>query len=148
MTHDVRSRVALSYRFLLSAACATLVLLLSLHVTAAAQSSVSCRIQDFEATVHYGPDAGLSLGGVLTLQLDASGDTHGTLVRADGSQVNVVGQVTGRAINLALDLGNGRRVVGVGTADADIRSCQGAIGGQLSGPEPGDLGDWGYAIGG
>jgi hypothetical protein len=47
-----------------------------------------------------------------------------------------------------MDLGGGRTVYGTGSSLDEISDCTGEMGGSLSGPEPGDSGDWGYAIGG
>lgn len=110
-------------------------------------SSISCTI-DFEATVHQGPDAGLSLVGDLALQIESSGALSGALSQQDGSQVPVSGQAQGQAINLVFDLGSEQYIFGVGSLQYDIRECKGAIGGPFTGPQPGDNGDWGYALGG
>ncbi len=96
----------------------------------------------FEATVHYGPDAGLSLNGQVRLEVGASGTVSGILKLGDGSQVKAVGQANGRAINLMFDLGNDQKVFGVGTTERDIREGGGMMGGPFSGPRAGDLGDW------
>jgi hypothetical protein len=93
----------------------------------------------------------------------------GTLKPPGGAEVAVVGQVTGRAINLALDLGGGRAMFGTGTLFRPISECAGTAGGPLVGPEAvktsagraphpaapagqekveRNHGVWGYAIGG
>ncbi len=102
----------------------------------------------FEATVQQGPDTGLALIGDLTLTTDATGAVTGTLVQADGTEVNATGQVNGRAIHLVFALGNDQYVFGVGSLQYPFQECRGAIGGPFTGPQPGDSGDWGYALGG
>lgn len=109
----------------------------------------------FEATVRRGPDAGLSLDGLLALGLTPAGAVdHGQLVQADGTTVPVVGQVTGRAVNLLFQVGTGQTVYGVGTAAQDLRTACAALmtkhlyapmpplGGPLVGPKGDDSGDW------
>lgn len=109
----------------------------------------------FEATVRRGPDAGLSLDGLLALGLTPAGAVdHGQLVKADGTTVPVVGQVTGRAVNLLFEVGTGQTVYGVGTAAEDLRSAcatlmrqhlyapMPALGGPLVGPKGDDSGEW------
>lgn len=101
----------------------------------------------FEATVHQGPDTGLALVGNLTFHDDGSGGLTGTLVLGDGSEVAVVGQANGRAINLLFALGpglEGPHIYGVGTASHNIRECTGDVGGPLVGPQPGSSGDWAF----
>jgi hypothetical protein len=102
----------------------------------------------FEGTVYRGPSEGFTLMGDLELQIESSGSVSGVLANREGSEVNVVGQANGRAINLVFNLANGQRVFAVGSLEKDIRDCQGVAGGPLVGPQPGDSGDWGYAIGG
>lgn len=100
----------------------------------------ACRI-NFTGTVRQGPSAGLALVGALTVAVDPSGSALGQLERPDGSTVGVVGQVTGLAIDLRIDLRT-RRVFAIGGLEHDFAECRGDAGGMLIGPEPGDLGDW------
>jgi hypothetical protein len=106
-----------------------------------AATTATCT-SEFEATIHQGPNAGLSLVGELTLEVQPSGSLTGMLILDDGSQVKAVGQTEGRAINLMFDLGNDQQIFGVGTSEYDIRECKGVLGGPFSGPLPGDIGDW------
>ncbi len=112
------------------------------------EGAATCR-GEFEATVHQGPNAGLELIGELEMNIEETGSVSGTLIGEDG-EVPVVGQADGRAINLVFDLGDGRKVFGVGAAEEDLRECEGDFGGPLEGPDSGDLGGWraGYALGG
>ena len=123
----------------------------------------------FEAVVDQGPDAGLTLAGELVVAVDGNGGMTGTLTPASGTEVAVVGQVTGRAINLALNLGGSKAMFGTGTLFQPISQCAGTAGGSLVGPEvvqtsegiaphpaapagqekaERNHGVWGYAIGG
>jgi hypothetical protein len=58
------------------------------------------------------------------------------------TSVPVVGQSTGRAINLLFTVGDGQYLFGVGTMEHDLATCDGAMGGPFVGPQPGDAGDW------
>jgi hypothetical protein len=109
----------------------------------------------FEAAIHQGPSAGTVYQGILRLPLEADGAIdHGTLIIGVGedddapqlSEVPVVGQASGRAVNLLITVGDGQYVYGVGTFEHPVGRCQGRMGGPLVGPLPGDAGDWvGYA---
>ena len=95
----------------------------------------------FEAVVDQGPDKGLTVAGNLIVEVDASGSMSGTLKPASGASIAMVGQVTGRAINLAMDLGGGKSMFGTGTLFNSISQCSGSAGGRLVGPETVTTGD-------
>lgn len=100
-------------------------------------------VVNFEATVRSGPSAGTALVGYAVFQADASGalvDSHMRTV--EGQTLPVTGRVTGRDVTLRFDLGGGRAVQGTGTLGASIRDCHGEMRGPLTGPMPGDTGDW------
>lgn len=98
---------------------------------------------EFEATVRQGPSAGLVLKGALSLPVEPSGSINqGVFVLTNGTRLPLVGQATGRAINLLIQLPDGHRVYGVGTMETDLGLCQGMLGGVFTGPLAGDLGDW------
>jgi hypothetical protein len=102
----------------------------------------------FEATVRTGPDAGLSLIGFLALNPGPGGAIdQGSFVLDDGRELPVVGQVTGRAVNLMITVADGQVIFGVGTLENDLSVCAGQMGGPLVGPQPGDQGDWGTLLG-
>ena len=125
-------------------------IVLALGLTACAgstASTIACS-GDFEATVHQGKNAGLSLVGKLSLQIQPSGSISGALATDDNLNVLVTGYAINQALNMVFDLGNGQYIFGVGSAQNDIRACKGVAGGPFTGPEPGDSGDWSYAIGG
>ena len=98
----------------------------------------------FEATVLSGPDAELSLVGTIGLDLDETGAATGLLVTDSDLEVAVVGQINGRAINLAFDLGDDVYIFGLGTSVEAIGadSCGLSLGGPFVGPAPDDTGTW------
>lgn len=117
---------------------------------------------DFEATVRVGPNTGKTVGGTLTVEIDEHGALTGSLINnsllaIDEDPIAVVGQVTGRAISLALQLQKsesettaGQALLGTGVAAFPIASatqCGGAMGGTFAGPAAGDIGDWLVCIG-
>lgn len=98
----------------------------------------------FRGAVRQGPSAGLELAGELWLEVTASGEVvHGDLALPDGGYAaTAVGQVDGHALTLLLRLADGRRVAAVGAVEFDIYAGKGMLSGVLSGPLPGDRGDW------
>lgn len=138
MQRTLFSLISLSLMLLGLTACGT---------TSSVTEAAKCT-GDFEATVYQGPSAGLSLIGPLSLQVDATGNLTGSLAASDGALIEVTGQAIGRSINLVFNLGEDKRIFGVGSLENDIRGCKGLAGGPFTGPKPGDSGDWGYAIGG
>lgn len=99
-------------------------------------------IGPFEATVHQGPNTGLSLIGDLELTIDGRGDAIGVLRLEEEDEVSTVGQVDGKAINLVFVVGEERYIYGVGGSVQDIRDCDAVWGGPFVGPDSGDMGDW------
>ena len=83
------------------------------------------------------------LKGDLSFTADAKGAiTNGLLVLADGTRYPANGQIDGAAINLRVAVAKDRVVILVGTAARDLGVCSGGVDGLLTGPQPGDLGDW------
>lgn len=122
---------------------ATLALALPRPQAVAGQEAAATCSFPFHAEVYRGPNTGLAVAGVLTLDIEPSGSTSGALVQDGGAQLPLVGQTTGRAINLLFDLGDGTHLSGVGTADSDIRACQfHTILGPFIGPKDDDSGAW------
>jgi len=120
------------------------------HAAMPAVQAATCQL-DLVANVRLGASAGATLGGTVPGELraqlafgfdDAGAITSGSLRLANGQQVPVVGQVIGRALHLRMAAGTDQTIVLVGTAEQDLGSCQGAVDGMLTGPQPGDLGDW------
>lgn len=119
---------------------------------AAAAAGATCTL-NFVANVRLGPDTGVLLTqgvaqpgqvqGTLNVSLGADGAIdQGQLKLADGTTIGVLGQATGRAVSLRLALGQGKTLVAVGTAEHALTACTGSADGSLTGPQPGDLGDW------
>ncbi len=122
-----------------------LALMLALSVVVAQnQTQLSGK---FVGTVRLGPDKGMSWKGILKLSVASSGAVSGVLERSGAASVKVSGTAMGQSITLVFDLG-GKYVFGTGGLNRDIRQNPTALGGTLSGPAEGDIGDWGYAIGG
>ncbi len=95
-----------------------------------------------QARIQQGPSAGLTLNGDLRVTIDSANRLQGTLTRETGSPITVTGQIDGLAIHWSFDLGDNTAVLGVGTLQHDIGNPQGTAGGLLTGPQPGDSGDW------
>jgi hypothetical protein len=108
-----------------------------------AAAQTACEVRDFEATILQGKDAGTSVQGTLTLQANTSGHLTTQLKSKDGKTIPGSGQVTGQAISLFFDLGDGKSIFGTGTLDHDFAACTGALGGTLAGPDRTDTGAWG-----
>ena len=98
----------------------------------------------FEAEVYQGTDAKLALSGTLSLSLDDTGAATGQLTTDDKTEYPVVGQISGRSINLAFDLGDEVYIFGVGTSFEPVAAgnCGKALGGPFVGPAPDDTGTW------
>lgn len=109
----------------------------------ATEAAPGCSIP-FEAEVYQGPDAKLALHGTLSLSLDETGAATGKLTTDDNTEYPVVGQVIGRAINLAFDLGDEVYIFGVGTSFEPVAAgnCGKSLGGPFVGPAPDDTGTW------
>ncbi len=100
---------------------------------AAAQGN-DCSV-DLTATVLVGSSTGTTLTGRLTFEVGDDGAIDSAeLVTDDGDNFRVVGQATGRALNLRIDLGGGVALSLNGTAQQDVLLCSGAIAGVFSGP--------------
>ncbi len=95
-----------------------------------------------QARIQQGPSTGLTLNGDLRVTIDSANRLQGTLTRETGSPLTVTGQIVGLAIHLSFELGDNNAVLGVGTLQHDISNPQGTAGGLLTGPQPGDSGDW------
>jgi hypothetical protein len=150
-TGSMQHNLQASLRQIMTAllACAALAAAATYHARAQASppagthsTAALTTIGPFEATVHAGPDTGLSLRGRLSLGADRNGQITGLLAPARGHAVRVSGQVNGNAINLVFYLGSGTHVFGVGTIGQDPGAKQSFAGGPLVGPRKGDSGDW------
>jgi hypothetical protein len=94
-------------------------------------NSVSC-MGSFKATTDLGVGEGLKLLGSLSFQVDPSGSLSGTLTSGGQPGIQVVGQVSGRAVNLAADLGGGKYLFGSGTVQSTANGCPTIAGGPLA----------------
>ena len=123
--------------------------------TSAAQGG-RCQLA-FVANVRMGPGvdqmmtpAGRAPGelrGDLSFSLSPTGNLEdGTLRLSDGTSLPVVGQATGHALQMRIELGQRVALVAVGVGEQEVAACRGAIDGVATGPEVGDLGDWHAAV--
>lgn len=108
---------------------------------------------DLIATARLGPNAGQFLwaGGTqpgqihgrLTFGISTDGILAGAALQLDdGSSLPAVGQATGYALQARIALGDARALMLTGVGEQPIATCRGVVSGLLSGPQPGDLGDW------
>jgi hypothetical protein len=116
------------------------------EATPPAPAAAFC-VAAFTATVQQGPNAGEEFEGTLIFGVEADGAIdQAFLVPEQDDPIPVVGQATGRAINLLFTVADGRFLYGVGTAENPVAACEGVIegtmGGPFTGPEEGDSGDW------
>jgi hypothetical protein len=110
--------------------CAVLALLLGLSAAmgpsahaAPSDDAQECTLP-LRVTVRQGPNAGLELFGLVHMNIDPTGSTEGNyeVVAPEdyASAVPLVGQITGRAVNLMVSLSNGTTIFGVGTSQEPI----------------------------
>jgi hypothetical protein len=124
-----------------------IMVLLSFLTLSTAQASTEFS-GEFVGTVRLGPDKDKVWQGHLRFAVDAMGAVTGMLEQTSGETIGVSGTVTGQSITLVFDLGDGKYVIGTGGLNKDVRNNPTIMGGTLSGPNEGDIGDWGYGIGG
>jgi hypothetical protein len=93
-------------------------------------ASVSCS-GSFKASTGLGIGEGLKLLGNLNFQVDPSGALSGNFAGGGGQAIQVVGQVSGRSVNLAADLGGGQYLFGSGTMQSSANGCPMIAGGPL-----------------
>jgi hypothetical protein len=116
------------------------------HSRAAAQNTCSI---DLVATVLLGSSKDTTIAGKLTFKIGDDGAIDSAeLVTDNGNSFSAVGQATGRALNLRIDLGDGTFLSLNGTAQQDVLLCRGAMAGVFSGPQADDLGSWSVNSGG
>ena len=95
------------------------------------------------AEVYVGPWLGTVYEGTLSLDMDAVGAIDsGSFDLLDGTSYPLVGQATGRGLDLRVDLGSEQLLTLTGTAQADFALCQGEAAGSFGGPEMGNMGTW------
>ena len=98
---------------------------------ATSDTSASCS-GSFKASTGLGIGEGLKLLGNLTFQIDTSGALSGNFAGGGQTSIQVVGQVSGRSVNLAADLGGGQYLFGSGTAQSIANGCPTIAGGSLA----------------
>jgi len=98
---------------------------------ATSDSPVSCS-GSFKASTGLGIGEGLELLGSLSFQIDTSGALSGNFARSGQPPIQVVGQVSGRSVNLAANLGGGQYLFGSGTAESTANGCPTIAGGPLA----------------
>jgi hypothetical protein len=108
------------------------ILALSLAACGSAQSGASASCSgSLKVSTGLGIGEGLELLGNLSFQIDPSGALSGNFAGGQ-SPIQVVGQVSGRSINLAADLGGGKYLFGSGTAQSTANGCPTIAGGPLA----------------
>ena len=113
-------------------------------------ASMSCS-GSFKASTGSGIGEALQLLGSLTFQVDTSGGLSGSFVGGGQPAIQVVGQVSGRSVNLAADLGGGQYLFGSGTVQSAANGCPTIAGGPLvvesaPGASPAErVGSWFYS---
>jgi hypothetical protein len=121
------------------------------RLDASAQADTATCAMDLVANVRLGPNQDQKFGdsdpGELRGQLRFAMGDQGRLVDgvfrlANNTELDAVGQVAGPAITVRISIPLGGTLVLVGAGEKALRSCDGAVDGMLTGPEPGDLGDW------
>ena len=86
----------------------------------------------FSVAASNGATLGDILTGKLSINIDVSGNLSGTFARGGQPDVAVVGQIAGRSVNLAADLGNGKYLFGTGTAYDMAGGCPAIAGGPMT----------------
>jgi hypothetical protein len=113
--------------------------------------ALSVCLLDIVANVRLGPSAGAiiqgnipgELRGELSFPLAPDGAIdNGRLRLEGGAEFPVVGQSTGRALNVRVDIAPEQTLILVGTGQQRLDQCTGDVDGLLTGPGVGDLGDW------
>ena len=103
-----------------------------------------CDGTKFEAAVHQGPDAGkVDVDGYIKYAVNADGTFNVQILGNKGEQIRGTGQAVGRSLDMVLVLPDDRHIYAHGALDNDLRECKGGAAGPLTGPEYGDIGDWG-----
>lgn len=97
----------------------------------------------FEATVRNGPSKGTQLAGLLKFKTLENGQlADAKLFPAKGEPIAVDGQIVDGRAALNFHLAGGGVVAGTGDFQDKKDLCSGTLKGPLTGPQPGDSGDW------
>ncbi len=90
-----------------------------------------------------GPSAPIAYDGTIEFTVGVDGILEGaTFTPTGGAPVPATGVSTGRSVDFQLVLSSSQTLVLIGAAEQSVTICQGAAGGILAGPQPGDLGAW------
>lgn len=100
---------------------------------------VSCS-GSLKVTSGVGIGEGLKLLGNLNFQVDSSGGLNGIFSPGGQPDIVIVGQVSGRAVNLSADLGGGQYLFGTGTVQSSANGCPMIAGGPLAVDSAGSAG--------
>jgi hypothetical protein len=102
----------------------------------------------YNVTLTSSLDPSTSITGSLAIDIGDGGaiDT-GSLTLTGQAQASVVGQATGRAIDLLVSLSDGTTLSLTGVGGSDISSCNASILGSLANPDTGQIGTWQTAAG-
>jgi hypothetical protein len=107
----------------------------------------------FVTTVRLGPSVSQpltpdgnqpgQLQGELRFSLSQTGNLENAAFQlSNGTNLPVVGQATGHALQLRIALDENLALVAQGVGAEEIAACKGAVDGTTAGPQTGDLGEW------
>ncbi|HRA47731.1 MAG TPA: hypothetical protein PK819_06665 [Thermomicrobiales bacterium] len=123
-------------------------LLASLGIRRTYAASGTCSL-DITATGSAGPNADTIYTGTLEFEIGEDGAVDkGTFTTDNGNAFDLVGQASGRSLNLRVALSDDQAMTFTGTADVDLVLCRGAVAGLFAGPDDGDTGSWRTGSGG
>ncbi|MFL5760007.1 MAG: hypothetical protein ACJ789_09720 [Thermomicrobiales bacterium] len=123
---------------------ASLLGLAGVRATTAQDDEIKTCHLTLSARFAVGPDKGKDLKGDLTLKIGALDGAidDGSFKDKGGATYDVVGQATGRALNLLFTGGDEETIALSGTAQRDVVLCRGSMQGTFGGPDIEDLGTW------
>ena len=105
-------------------------------------ASGSCELSIFAKT-SAGPSKNVAYTGTLRLEIGDDGAIDaGSFDLDNGASLPLVGQATGRALNLRVTLEDGGILALNGTAELDLVLCRGGASGVFGGPKDADIGTW------
>jgi hypothetical protein len=109
---------------------------------ATSNQPVDCKMP-LLSLVATGKNKGHRYDGDLEITIGSDGAIDdGTLTTEDGNTYDVVGQASGRAINLRVKLAADRFLSLIGTSEQDASLCRGRMDGMFGGWAESDLGTW------
>jgi hypothetical protein len=103
-------------------------------------STQACKL-NLQVYVRQGINAGYTIAGQVDFGTSTWAGPVGDLVEEGGASHQVSFSNDGQAVHFIIDTDKGR-IYGTGIMDSSLADCSGSGGGTLSGPVPGDLGDW------